>query len=72
VDRLQDLVVRFGRGVYGGENYLQGLKCALSVAGICSDVMAEPFQPMGCAERDQVRQALQALGLLQPASIATE
>jgi 4-hydroxy-tetrahydrodipicolinate synthase len=72
VDRLQDLVVRFGRGVYtAGENYLRGLKCALSVAGICSDVMAEPFQPLGCAERDQVRQALLDLGLLpQPVSIS--
>ncbi len=74
VERLQDLVVRFGRGVYtAGENYLRGLKCALSVAGVCSDVMAEPFQPLGSTERDQVRQALLSLGLLlQPTSVSTE
>jgi dihydrodipicolinate synthase/N-acetylneuraminate lyase len=74
VDRLQDLVVRFGRGVYGAsENYLQGLKCALSLAGICPDVMAEPFQPLGCAERDQIRQALADLGLLpRPVAISTD
>ncbi len=43
--RLQDVVLRIGRGVYtAGGNYLCGLKCALSLAGLCSDVMAEPFQ----------------------------
>jgi dihydrodipicolinate synthase/N-acetylneuraminate lyase len=70
--RLQDLVVRFGRGVYtAGDNYLRGLKCALSVAGLCSDVMAEPFQPVEPGERDQVRRALLDLGLLpQPVSSA--
>lgn len=68
--RLQDLVVRFGRGVYtAGDNYLRGLKCALSLAGLCSDVMAEPFQPVEPVERDQVRHALLDLGLLpQPVS----
>lgn len=65
VERLQDMVVRFGRGVYtAGENYLRGLKCALSLAGICSDVMAEPFQPLKYADRDQVRNALLDLGLI--------
>jgi dihydrodipicolinate synthase/N-acetylneuraminate lyase len=68
--RLQDLVVRFGRGVYtAGDNYLRGLKCALSLAGLCSDVMAEPFQPVEPGDRDQVRHTMQDLGLLpQPVS----
>lgn len=65
IDRLQDLVARLGRGVYAvGDSYLRGLKCALSVAGICADTMAEPFQPLDAAEREEVRQALLALGLM--------
>jgi|ERR1700722_3394302 dihydrodipicolinate synthase/N-acetylneuraminate lyase len=72
VDRLQDLVVRFGRGVYNiGENYLVGLKCALSLAGICSDAMAEPFLPLECAKREQIRNALLDLGLLPQPAIST-
>jgi dihydrodipicolinate synthase/N-acetylneuraminate lyase len=68
--QLQDLVVRFGRGVYtAGDNYLRGLKCALSLAGLCSDVMAEPFQPVEPGDRNQVRHTMQDLGLLpQPVS----
>lgn len=68
--QLQDLVVRFGRGVYtAGDNYLRGLKCALSLAGLCSDVMAEPFQPLEPGDRNQVRHTMLDLGLLpQPVS----
>ncbi len=65
IDYLQNALLRFGRGVYSaGEHYLQGLKCALSLAGICSDAMAEPFQRLECAGQDQVRQALREVGLL--------
>jgi len=70
VDALQDVVVRFGRGVYtAGDNYLRGVKCALSLAGICSDVLAEPFQPVDGADREQVRKTLsEVTALLQPLS----
>jgi dihydrodipicolinate synthase/N-acetylneuraminate lyase len=65
VDRLQDMVLRIGRGVYGAsDNYICGLKYALSLAGICSDVMAEPFQPLPSTGREQVRQTLLEIGLL--------
>ncbi len=67
IARLQDVVVRLGRGVYAG-SYLCGLKYALSLAGICSDVMAEPFLPLPEADREQVRQTLLEIGLL-PASL---
>jgi 4-hydroxy-tetrahydrodipicolinate synthase len=64
-ERLQDLVLRIGRGVYtAGGNYLCGLKYALSLAGLCSDVMAEPFQPLPEADREQVRQTLLDIGIL--------
>jgi dihydrodipicolinate synthase/N-acetylneuraminate lyase len=63
--RIQDVVLQIGRGVYtAGGNYLCGLKCALSLAGLCSDVMAEPFQALRGADREQVRQTLQEIGLL--------
>ena len=63
--RLQDVVLQIGSGVYtAGGNYLCGLKCALSLAGLCSDVMAEPFQPLLGADREQVRQTLVEIGLL--------
>jgi dihydrodipicolinate synthase/N-acetylneuraminate lyase len=65
VDRLQEMVLRIGRGVYGaGDNYICGLKYALSLAGICSDVMAEPFQQLPSTGREQVRQTLLEIGLL--------
>jgi dihydrodipicolinate synthase/N-acetylneuraminate lyase len=67
IARLQDVVVRMGRGVYAA-SYLCGLKYALSLAGICSEAMAEPFQPLPMADRDSVRQTLLEIGLL-PASL---
>lgn len=63
VAQLQDVVLRIGRGVYTG-SYLCGLKYALSLAGICSDVMAEPLQPLPAAHREQVRRTLLEIGLL--------
>ena len=47
-----------------GSSYLRSLKCAVSLKGICSDVLAEPFEPLGPAEREQVRQHMVAAGLL--------
>lgn len=45
--------------------YLKGLKCALSLLGICSDFMAEPFHRFRAEERAQVAAHLRALGLLE-------
>jgi dihydrodipicolinate synthase/N-acetylneuraminate lyase len=47
-----------------GSSYLKGLKCALSLRGICSDFMAEPFHHFREPERRKVRQALVKLGIL--------
>lgn len=44
---LQQKVMRVSTGIYSksryGSSYLRGLKCALSVAGICDDFPAMPF-----------------------------
>lgn len=45
-------------------SWLKGLKCAVACLGICDDCMCEPFQPLGAAERQLVKQRLHDLGLL--------
>ena len=37
-----------------GSSYLKGLKCSLSVMGICDDFMAEPFHRFKEPERDKI------------------
>ncbi len=42
---------------------IKGIKCALSLRGICDDFMAEPFHRFREPERNDVRAALAAIGL---------
>jgi dihydrodipicolinate synthase/N-acetylneuraminate lyase len=44
-------------------SYIKGIKCSLSIMGICSDFMAEPFQRFGAVERDIIRRHLIELGI---------
>ncbi len=46
-----------------GSSYLKGVKCALSLKGICSDFMAEPFEKFDTPEREVVKKALEVIGL---------
>jgi len=66
---LQQQVMRISNGLYSigrfGSSYLKGLKCALSILGICEDFMAEPFQRFRQPERLRVERELAALGLLE-------
>jgi 4-hydroxy-tetrahydrodipicolinate synthase len=55
VDRLNRIVQEVSDRVYAG-GYLRGLKCALSLSGICSGIMAEPQRE--CA--DEQREAISA------------
>ena len=57
---ISDSVYRVG---HHSSSYLKGLKCALSLQGLCNDFMAEPFHHFREPERERVRQALAALGL---------
>lgn len=41
--------------------YLRGLKCALSVAGICGQNLAEPFTALTPGERDRIATALREI-----------
>jgi dihydrodipicolinate synthase/N-acetylneuraminate lyase len=44
-----------------GSSYLKGLKCALSVMGICNDFMTEPFHRFRSPEREKIIQILEDL-----------
>lgn len=50
-------------GHYPGSSYLKGIKCALSVMGICADFMAEPFHSFREPERQKVKKYLQKIGI---------
>ncbi|MGD9746592.1 MAG: hypothetical protein AB7V57_09620, partial [Verrucomicrobiales bacterium] len=41
---------------------IKGLKCALSLLGICDDFMAEPFHRFRDEERRQIEASLTVLG----------
>ena len=43
---------------------IKGIKCSLSLLGICNDAMAEPFHSFKQPERDQIQAHLQALHIL--------
>lgn len=43
---------------------IKGIKCALSLLGICEDHMAEPFHRFREPERQMIRERLAALGLI--------
>jgi 4-hydroxy-tetrahydrodipicolinate synthase len=57
--RLQETVFAVGRHA---SSYLKGLKCALSLLGICSDLPAEPFARFRAPERERVRRHLVGFG----------
>lgn len=63
--KLQQKVMQISTTIYKvghhGSSYLKGLKCALSVMGICSDFMAEPFHRFKEPERTKIRQLLEDL-----------
>ena len=46
-----------------GSSYLKGVKCALSLLGICDDYLSYPYRKFRTEERDRIRQALGALGI---------
>jgi len=62
---LQQRAVQFGTAVYRSANPLRGLKCALSVLGICSTDMTPPLQSYSQKEHDQVEKYLQTVDVLK-------
>jgi 4-hydroxy-tetrahydrodipicolinate synthase len=66
---LHRQVMQISAGIYSvgqfGSSYLKGLKCALSILGICDDFMAEPFHRFNPPERARIERELRDLGLLK-------
>ena len=60
VMRISDNLYRIGRH---SSAIIKGIKCALSLLGVCDDFMAEPFRRFREPERERVRQLLAELNL---------
>ena len=47
---------------------IRGLKCALSLAGLCDDRLCEPIERCDAAARGRIAAIVEQLGLLTAAS----
>lgn len=59
---LHETVMEIRRTIYSvgrhSSSFIKGLKCALSLRGICDDFMAEPFHRFRTSEREEVQRRL--------------
>jgi 2-dehydro-3-deoxy-D-pentonate aldolase len=62
---LQQLIIRISMGIYSvdrsGSQYLRGLKTALSLMGVCNDLLSIPLQQTGVRERTDIDKNLNHL-----------
>ena len=69
VRELQERIMRVSSLIYGvghhNSSFVKGVKCALSLMGICSDALAAPREPFNAADRETVRQRLVELGAMR-------
>jgi len=67
ISRLHQKVMQISTSIYNvghyGSSYLKGLKCALSIMGICSDFMADPFHRFKEPERIKIKETLISLDM---------
>ena len=65
---LQQIAMHFDNAVYRSAqhsaNPLRGLKCALSILGICSTDVTAPLRPYSREEREQVEKYLHGVNVL--------
>jgi 4-hydroxy-tetrahydrodipicolinate synthase len=70
VRELQRRIMQISTTIYTvghyGSSYLKGLKCAISLLGICDDYMAYPYRKFRYEERERIRTALVDLGVNLP------
>ena len=66
VQELQRRIMQISVSIYTvgkyGSSYLKGVKCSLSLLGICSDHLSQPYRKFRDEERGRIRAALEALG----------
>ena len=67
VKRLHAIVMQISATIYSvgsfGSSYLKGVKCGLSVLGICNDFLASPFNKFDEEHRNRIRLAIDNLPL---------
>lgn len=67
VQELQKRIMQISTTIYKvgqyGSSYLKGVKCSLSLLGICDDYLGYPYQKFRAPEREKVRTALIDLGV---------
>ena len=67
IESLHRVVMRLHATVYSvgqfESSFIKGLKCALSLLGICNDFLAEPFHRFREPQRGMVRKYMEELGL---------
>lgn len=67
VRELQHRIMQISTSLYTvgkyGSSYLKGVKCALSLLGVCDDYLSYPYRKFRAEERSRIRQALEALGV---------
>lgn len=65
IKSLQEQVMQISSLIYTvgryGSSYLKGLKCALSVMGICDDFLADPFHRFRSEEREKIVKNLEII-----------
>ncbi len=65
IKQLQEKVLEVSTAIYTvgkfGSSYLKGLKCALSVMGLCDDYMADPFCRFGDEKRELIKEGLERI-----------
>jgi 4-hydroxy-tetrahydrodipicolinate synthase len=71
IDRLlplQQQVLQISSQLYqvgsSSASYLQGVKCALSLLGICENILAEPLQPFSEKEKGIIQNNLETIKAL--------
>lgn len=67
-EELQSEIDRLGQAIFtlggSGVGFIQGLKAALSMTGLCPDRLAPPFSPLPDSDRTELARRLRALGVL--------
>lgn len=67
IRELQSKVMQISATVYSkgkyGSSFLKGVKCALSILGICSDTLALPFVKFDAEDRAKIAEAIEKLDL---------
>jgi 4-hydroxy-tetrahydrodipicolinate synthase len=67
VRELQSKVMQISATIYSqgkyGSSFLKGVKCALSILGICSDTLALPFVKFNSVDRVKIAEAIEKLDL---------